>query len=268
MPGSPGHRQVAGPPRMNATGPEPVSGRSGCPYAVGPMGTEVDSAAASVQISGSLAGRSREDGAMRQVAWAAGLLLAACYPGGAETVEDLDSVITQHDASASFSTLRTYALPDSIQGVTSGQGQPLTIDHSYDAQILARVASNLNAKGLQQVDPTTTTPDVDVLVSFTLTRYVEYVSYPFYDVWPGWPGFDGYDGSWGVYYPYAAAYTVLDAGTLRIDMLDNRTPNPTTKQLTAIWNASMQGVPGSDLPSYVQRLEKGIDQAFAQSPYL
>lgn len=209
---------------------------------------------------------------MRKVAWVAGLLLlAACYPGGAETVTDLDTVTTQHDASASFSTLGTYALPDSIQEVSSAHGQPLTIDHSYDARILARVQSNLDAIGLRRVDPTTETPDVDVLVSATATRYTEYVSYPFYEMWPGWSGFAGYDGSWGVYYPwvYGTTYvTVIDAGSLRIDMLDQRTANPSTKQLTAIWTASFDGVLGGSKESLVQRIEKGIDQAFAQSPYL
>jgi hypothetical protein len=208
---------------------------------------------------------------MRKVAWAAALLLAACYPGGAETVEDLDSVTTRHDPSASFTTLRTYALPGTIQEVASDHGQPLAMDHSYDARILARVAANLNAIGLRQVDPATESPDVNVLVTFTATRYTEYTSYPFYDLWPGWAGFAGYDGSWGVYYPWAygsASVTVIDAGSLRIEMLDQRTANPSTKQLTAIWHASVDGVLAGDKESIVQRIEKGIDQSFAQSPYL
>ena len=206
---------------------------------------------------------------MRKVAWAAALLFAACYPGGAETVGDLDSVTTQHDASASFSTLRTSALPDTIQEVASANGQPLGMDHSYDARILARVAANLDAIGLQRVDPATATPDVDVLVTFTATRYTEYSSYSYCDLWPGWAGFDGYDDSWGVYYPYgSAAATVLDAGSLRIEMLDQRTANVSTKQLTAIWNASIDGVLAGDKESIVHRIEKGIDQSFAQSSYL
>jgi len=206
---------------------------------------------------------------MRKVAWAAALLFAACYPGGAETVEDLDSVTTRHDASASFSTLRTYSLPGSIQEVASSRGQPLSIDHSYDAQILARVAANLDAIGLHRVDPTAVTPDVDVLVTFTATRYTEYTSYSFCNLWPGWGGFAGYDGSWGIKYPYAtASAAVLDAGSLRIEMLDRRTANPSTKQLTAIWNASIDGVLAGGNASIVQRIEKGIDQSFAQSPYL
>ena len=207
---------------------------------------------------------------MRKVAWAAALLFtAACYPGGAETVEDLDSVTTQHDASASFTTLRTYALPDTIQEVASAHGQPLAMDHSYDTQILARVAANLDAIGLRRVDPTTEKPDVDVLVTFTATRYTEYTSYSFCNLWPGWAGFSGYDPSWGVNYPYGnASVTVLDAGSLRIEMLDQRTASSSTKQLTAIWNASVDGVLAGDNASIVQRIEKGIDQSFAQSPYL
>jgi hypothetical protein len=51
-------------------------------------------------------------------------------------------------------------------------------------------------------------------------------------------------------------------------MLDRRTADPSTKQLTAIWTASVDGVLGGSKESLVQRIEKGIDQAFAQSPYL
>jgi len=208
---------------------------------------------------------------MRMVLGAAVLLLAACYPGGAETVEDLDSVTTKHDPAASFATLRTYALPDSIQEVAARGGQPLPMDHSYDTRILSRVASNLDAIGLRRVDPSVEQADVNVLVTFTATRYTDYTSYSYCDLWPGWAGFGGYDGTWGVYYPWTTGttyVTVIDAGSLRIDMLDQRTPNPSKKQLTAIWAASVDGVLAGDNASIVQRLEKGIDQSFAQSPYL
>jgi|SoiMethySBSTD1v2_1073268.scaffolds.fasta_scaffold41114_4 uncharacterized protein DUF4136 len=208
---------------------------------------------------------------MRTGALAAALLLAACYPGGAETVEDLDAVTTQHDPAASFSTLRTYALPDTIQEVSAPGGQPLPMDHSFDTRIIARVASNLDAIGLRRVDPSVESPDVNVLVTFAATRYTEYTSYPFYDLWPGWAGFGGYDGTWGVYYPWAtgtAYVTVIDAGSLRIDMLDQRTANASMKQVTAIWAASIDGVLAGDKESIVQRIEKGIDKAFAQSSYL
>lgn len=207
---------------------------------------------------------------MRQAALAAAMgLLAACYPGGAETLSDLSTVTTQHDPRANFASIHTYALPSSIQVTPSPYGEPLTIDHSNDAAILATVASNLDGLGWHQVNPATVTPDVNVMVAVTATPYREYVSYPFYTWYPGWAGFTGYDETWGVYYPYGGGYpTVIDARSLRIDMLDTRAPNTTAKQLTAIWTASLNGVSGGSTQSALDRINAGIDQAFAQSPYL
>jgi len=209
---------------------------------------------------------------MRHAAWAAALgLLAACYPGGAETVADLDSVATQHDPKADYSSIQTYALPSTIQEIPAPVGEPLTIDHSNDAVILGTVAANLNALGWRQVDPAKTKPDVDVLVSVTTARYLEYVSYSFYSWYPGWSGFSAYDATWGVYYPWVTpgAYrTVIDAGSVRIEMLDARSPNSATKQLTAIWTASLDGVISGSTQSILDRINRGIHQAFAQSPYL
>jgi hypothetical protein len=197
------------------------------------------------------------------------LTLSACYPGGAETVTDYDSVITQHDRSADFASIHTYALPDSIRDASVGPGA-LPIDHSHDAEILARVQANFDGLGWMRVDPASASPDVDVLVSAAANRYVSYISYSFYDYWPGWSGFQGYDGSWGVYYPWAGAVDVVvfDAGSLLIDMLDARNPDPSTKQLRAIWSAAFQGLLAGSTDSLLQRIEQGIDQAFAQSPYL
>jgi hypothetical protein len=223
---------------------------------------------------------------MKHAAWAAGLgLLVACYPGGAETVRDLDTVTTQHDPKADYSTIRTYALPSTIQETRSpvedplpighahdaGVVDPRPIDHSHDAAILGTVAANLDALGWQQVDPATTTPDVEVLVSFTVTRYLEYVSYPFYSWYPGWAGFSAYDATWGVYYPWVhpGTYaTIIDSGSLRMEMLDVRTPDSAAKQLTAIWTASLDGILDGSGDSLLGRITHGIDQAFAQSPYL
>jgi hypothetical protein len=208
-------------------------------------------------------------GMWRVVGSGALLALWACYPGGAETVTDFDSVITQHDRSADFASIHTYALPDSIRDASAGPGA-LPIDHSQDGEILARVQANLDRLGWRRVDPATASPDVDVLVSAVANRYVSYVSYPFYDGWPGWSGFQGYDGSWGVYYPWAGAVDVVvfDAGSLIIDMLDARNPDPSGKQLRAIWSAAFQGLLAGSTDSLLQRIDQGIDQAFAQSPYL
>jgi hypothetical protein len=192
-------------------------------------------------------------------------------PGGAETITDSDSVITQHDRSADFSSIHTYALPDSVRDASTGPGA-LSIDHSHDAQILARVQANLDHLGWIRVDPASAAPDVDVLVSAAAKRYISYVSYPFYAGWPGWAGFRTFDASWGVYYPWVVPgvvdVVVFDAGSVMIDMLDARNPDPSGKQLRAVWTAAFQGLLAGTTDSLLQRIEQGIDQAFAQSPYL
>ena len=56
---------------------------------------------------------------MRHAALAAALgLLAACYPGGAETLSDLDTVTTQHDPKANYASIQTYALAEQHPGDT------------------------------------------------------------------------------------------------------------------------------------------------------
>jgi Domain of unknown function (DUF4136) len=204
----------------------------------------------------------------RLAAAAAVVLLAACDPGGAETLTDFDSVTTQHDRAADFATLHTYAMPDAVLELPSN-GVQVPLDHSHDAEILGRVATNLELQGWTRVDPAVVAPDVDVLVSFSVGRYVNYRSYAFYEGDPGWAGFAGFDATWGITYPWAspAAVHIVDAGALRIDMLDVRDPDPAAKLLRAVWSATVLGFVAS-IESNVQRIDQGIDQAFAQSPYL
>ena len=69
---------------------------------------------------------------------------------------------------------------------------------------------------------------MEVLVSVTVDPVPRVRLLPVLLTWyPGWAGFAGYDATWGVYYPWvppARCYaTVIDAGSLRMEMLDVRT---------------------------------------------
>ena len=57
----------------------------------------------------------------------------------------------------------------------------------------------------------------------------------------------------------------FESGTLAIAMLDLRGGNPTFKSLPLLWVA---GVEGAVITSSIGDVLNGIDQAFAQSPYL
>jgi hypothetical protein len=50
-------------------------------------------------------------------------------------------------------------------------------------------------------------------------------------------------------------------------MLDARNPDTANKLLRSLWSVAVNGVPSSNA-SNLQRVEQGIDDAFAQSPYL
>jgi len=202
---------------------------------------------------------------MRRLAAAAVMMLAACYPGGADTLTDFDSVTTQHDPAANFSGLHTYAMPDSV-GELPVSAVP-ALDHSNDAAIVAKVAANLDARGWTRVNPSPTTPDVQVVVYATLGPSVLWIPFAFSDAFPGWPGFAGYDSTWRVFYPWARDREVFDGGSVRIDMLDARNPDIANHRLRALWSGAVVGVP-STAQSNLQRINQGIDQVFAQSLYL
>jgi hypothetical protein len=204
---------------------------------------------------------------MWRLAAVGAVVLAACYPGGAETLTDFDSVTTQHDPAANFAVLQTYALPDSVMELPVSSTPVL--DHSNDAEIVARVAAHLDALGWTRVDPSTSAADVDVVVYASLGPSLLYVSYPFYDGFPGWPGFAGYDSTWGVFYPWArpGQHVLIDGGSVRIDMLDARNPDTANRLLRALWSVAVNGLPAGNT-SNLQRIDQGIDQAFAQSQYL
>ena len=202
---------------------------------------------------------------MRRLAAAAVMMLAACYPGGADTLTDFDSVTTQHDPAAKFSGLHTYAMPDSV-GELPVSALP-ALDHSNDAAVVARVAANLDSRGWIRVDPSAVTPDVQVVVYASLGPSVLWIPYPFFDAFPGWPGFAGYDSSWRVFYPWARDREVFDGGSVRFDMLDARNPDTANHRLRALWSGAVVGLPSTP-GSNLQRINQGVDQAFAQSLYL
>jgi len=202
---------------------------------------------------------------MRRLAAAATVFLAACYPGGAEVLTDLDSVTTQHDPAANFSALHTYAMPDVVAELPVSATPAL--DHSNDPAILAKVAANLDALGWSRVDPSTTTPDVAVIVYASLGPSVLWIPYPFFDAFPGFAGFAAYDSSWRTFYPWARDHELFDGGSVRVDMLDARNPDTANHVLRALWTGAVVGLPSTQ-QSNLQRIDQGLDQAFAQSPYL
>lgn len=198
------------------------------------------------------------------------LLLAGCYPNGPDYVEQLDLVVTNYDPDFSFTSTSTYSLPDKVVIVSGediddpdGNGEPEYVDDATAALILSGIRDGMNGYGYTEVDETSD-PDLIILPAAMQTTYLYY----YYDWWywswyyPGYPGY-----GWGWYYPgyYPPYYSSYTTGTLLVSMTDPNNQKP-DDNIPVVWT----GV-GNGLMNYgnsAQRITDGVNQMFAQSPYL
>ncbi len=185
------------------------------------------------------------------------MLLFGCYPQGPEFTEDLDVVLTHFQDDYDFESKNTYARPNAIVKITGNLQEgddPEFIPDAAAALILAQIDKNMEALGWDKVD-VSANPDVLLAVASWETTTIFY----YYDYWYWWYG--GYYPGWG-YPAYGGSYTT---GTLFMTMID-------PEEVGANGNAILQwtgGVNGILTGSYdATRVNKGIDQAFSQSPYL
>ena len=179
-------------------------------------------------------------------------VVSACYPDRLDNV-NYDVVATVHDSTANFKAT-TFALDDSVVHLlVSGSDN---ISRAYDAQILARIRSNMTARGYTEVaDPNTA--DLAMLVGVTTADYTAYY-------WDYWCGSWGYWWGYGCYYPpYYGTYTYT-LGTLFVGMQDRRTL--TGGKVETIWLGIGNGLVGQGVTA--TRVTGAIDQMFTQSPFI
>lgn len=194
---------------------------------------------------------------------AAMLVFGACYPGDQLTVSDADVVVTLFDEDADFAAFSTYAMPDSIIHLSSEAGDD--VSRAYDAEVLAAVESNLAALGFtREIQPQDA--DVLMLVAVTAREEIGYAGYPWGGYW-GW--YYPYPPAWGWgWYPwYGGGGTVYTyrTGTIFMQLLDPARADSSLQQVPTVWIGALNGIVDEAVE---QRILEGIDQAFAQSPYL
>lgn len=191
------------------------------------------------------------------------LLGWGCYPGTV-SVSELDTVLTLYDEEEDFSRFMTYAMPDTI--VLIGDDEDNETDDRFDQDILNRVAQNMEAKGYTRVD----SPDqADIVMLVEKSRSDLLVGWnPCPGCWCGyWCWW--YGPGWNPWYPWYGGGTVVYSyplGTIFMTMFDNIESED--QQADANWSGTFNGlVQGSD-GSILARIERAVDQAFEQSPYL
>lgn len=191
---------------------------------------------------------------------AALLFLWGCYPGGPDYAEEMDIVLTKHNAEYDFVSKGTYAMPDKIVKITGdiAEGENPTFLPDVTAQkILARIDDNMKAYGWTKV-AVSANPDLLLTPAAWETTTVYY----WYDYWYWWYG--GYYPYWGYGYPpvYYSSYTT---GTVLMTLMD---PDELTGEGIPVrqWQGAINGILTSAYNA--TRVNEAIDKAFSISPYL
>jgi hypothetical protein len=199
------------------------------------------------------------------------LAFSAC--GAGTPLADTDLTLTARDPNFNFATATTYALPATVQ-VVSDSSTPsgaTTIPASLSTFILDQVRTNFNAIGYTELT-NTSGPKPSVFVQCAVMQTTHTDVY-----YTGWAGY------WGTYYapwygagfttgyaPYAVPYVVQTTlGSLIVNMTDPNHPDPTTGTIPSPWVAVLNSAVGTGNTSDIEtRIQNGLAEAFAQSPYL
>jgi len=204
------------------------------------------------------------------------LAIGACYPEPLTTAET-DVVVTVRDSDRDYSKLKTYALPEEVfdlceiaEGLGEGGAAGFNntdagdqtseckeVSHRYDDEVLDNIADNLEELGFVRA----ANPDeADVqLIPGIAAQDNWYVYYPYCDYWYSYY-------CW--YYPWPTTAVNYEIGTFVMYMLASKDADAVTQRVPVAWVGVLRGMLSSSTDANFERVESGIDQAFAQSGYL
>ena len=192
------------------------------------------------------------------------LVLASCYPGGADYVEELDAVYTTYDDKYDFKSKSTYARPDKIVvdiEIDDGDTTYIFMKDAFAKTVFEAIDKNMATLGWTRVDDIGDEPDL-LLTPAAIKSTTYFASY-WYDWWyGGW-----YGGYWGWYYPPYYTISSYTTGSLIITMSD---PNKGTEspigQSPTNWVFVANGLYTGAYD--ISRVTRAIDDGYSQSPYL
>ena len=201
--------------------------------------------------------------------------LSACNESSNLILPVITKVVTVFkDSSFNFTTLHTFAMPDTVVHFVPLTGTPLDVSRQFDQTALDRVRQDLIARGYTEVtNARTVRPDFVVLVGATATQnYNAFVGYSWFSVWgfySGWGWYaPGFDTTWGIVYPWfgVVGVTAFERGTLVVDLIPTSSVNATARTIKSAWT----GVAASLLDGTIDTntIDAAIDEMFRLSPYL
>lgn len=190
--------------------------------------------------------------------------VAACYPERMSGSDAYDSVVTVADTNANFSDFAKFFIPDSVVHLVPVGGTD-DIPHVYDSLIVEQIAVNMTARGFKRT-LILDSAGVTLNPMVTLEENYDYTTADWCVLW-GW-AYPWACTSWVAGYPPGLDFT-YSTGTLLIPMADLRGGVPPAAIPGVIWFAAINGVvDGSTSSTAAAQITDGINQAFAQSPYI
>jgi hypothetical protein len=217
--------------------------------------------------------------------------ISGCYPVDDLLVEDLDVAATLYDkayyspesGTNGFNELLTFEVVDTIIHVVA-PGDDDNISRNYDEYVLEQLRLNLLKLGfVEEPNPDLNPPDVAVTVTALMSEHEVYYWYPYWGwYWGYYPysymrsgtDFEATTKSttdtyyyYYPWYPYSTYYT-YQSGTVLMEMVDVARIDPDVEKIPVIWAGIVNGVMESSQTPMKERISKGIDQCFEQSPYL
>lgn len=183
-------------------------------------------------------------------------------------------VVAFKNDSFDFTTLRTFALPDTVVQVKAATSIPFPVATSFNVDVLDRVRLRLLSRGFVEVaDPQAVKPDFVVLVMTTQAdRYDAWRGYSWFADWgfyAGWGWYTpGFTNDWSVAYPWfrRIGSTAYNRGTIIVDLIPMSSVNAESRTLTSAWGGVATAILGG--PTTTHDVTAAIDEMFTKSPYL
>jgi hypothetical protein len=223
------------------------------------------------------------------------VIMTSCYKSETVYYDELDVTQTNYEVDFNFSSYTSFAMPDSTilksNYMTDQEIEDFYADGGTSEQTLALLKSQFESRGYTFTDSYDNADFVSVPTVLNM-KYSGTVYYPpgwwwGYPGWgwgyPGW-GWGGWPGyGWGPGYGYSYQYKI---GTIVLEMVDGATfreflawqdENPglgkqsfsnDVPTLTIRWMAQIDGYISDNLEYNQERAQRGMDEAFEQSPYL
>lgn len=191
-------------------------------------------------------------------------VMASCYPGGPEFIEDYDVVYTFDLKPDAFTdkNKKVYFLPDTIVDLSDPQTSPSPKGDA--APVLAEIVSQMNAYGYTRETDINNVDATDFIVLCSVTRSNNY----YYTWWGGW----GYWPGWGwggcCYYPPVATVSNYRTGSLLLQFIDTESLDENEDEIPVVWQGTLEGLYEGSSSNITNRAVKGVNQMFEQSTYL